>query len=212
MLVWNAKPSCDQPAFFRARLIRSPRIFRDLSAFTSGQVFRKEDYITTGYIHHFTLAERKSTGVASKNQVDRRSNSMGNQNTGTSGKSREIRIFNGLSGFLERVQTWLKLFYALMLAMLCAVLLSGCPWGGGGSDGSTDAQNALLLHENFELTRENSALRTEITKVKSREGYLVMSVGMSIFSAAILLCVGLACGMRIKKAVLAHEEKQVQND
>jgi len=85
---------------------------------------------------------------------------------------------------------------SLWVAVASIILLASC--GYDSSDKSSNIQ---------QLQQENQELRQQITQLEHREGYLVMSVWMAVVISIVLLCVGLAVGIKIKKAVIEHEER-----
>lgn len=94
-----------------------------------------------------------------------------------------------------------KLFHLVLLSIFSAVLLSvsGCG-SGGGSDNS--AYVSRLESENKSLHSENERLKKQVQK----DGYLLIATWLAGFSCVALFSVGLACGMKIKKSVLANEK------
>jgi hypothetical protein len=99
----------------------------------------------------------------------------------------------------------LKFFHLVLMGIFLSVLLglTGCGDGGGGYS-SSDYHR--LESENRSLQDKNSQLQKELDDCRNRNGYLFVSTWVAGFSCVALFCVGLACGWKIKKLVLANEK------
>lgn len=100
----------------------------------------------------------------------------------------------------------ITLIRSLIFAACMAILpLAGC---GGGDHQNPNSEIARLQKETKDLQTRIEKLQTDNGDLKHREGYFVMSIWLAVLTAFVLLCVGLACGIKIKKSILLHETKQ----
>jgi len=101
-----------------------------------------------------------------------------------------------------------KFIHALLLGVFVAILLTVCGCGDGGGNNSAyikqlQSENASLHSENDRLKNENEDLQNQIKE----NGYFRVATWIAIPSCFALFCIGLACGMKIKKFVLTNEKR-----
>jgi len=100
-----------------------------------------------------------------------------------------------------------------LVALGCAFLTS-CPGEQKSPDAILTAENSRLIAENSRLIAENTGLNKknedlhgENGRLKTRQGYLVLSTGVAGTTAVALFCVGLAVGIRIRRGISQNEPR-----
>jgi hypothetical protein len=81
----------------------------------------------------------------------------------------------------------------------------------GDMTGELRADKARLQKENDSLKQENAQLRMQIGETGTRNGYLVVATWVATVLAFVLLCVGLASGMKIRQSVTKNEARPEAN-
>jgi len=85
------------------------------------------------------------------------------------------------------------------------LVMSGCGDGGGGGGISSSDYNRVE-QENQSLKFQNDKLKKDLEDYKNKAGNLFISTWLAGFSAVALFCVGFACGVKVKKSILANEK------
>jgi hypothetical protein len=95
--------------------------------------------------------------------------------------------------------------YLAAIVICCLIAGSGC--GETSSKPRSDWQSARIA----QLEKEQTELRRKLDECEQQKGFLVLSAGGAVAGAVVLLCVGMASGMKLKRKVVEHETQEARN-
>ena len=110
----------------------------------------------------------------------------------------------------DRLTSSLWNLRAVGLPIAAAIMLSGCSGCSWFGQKPEDPELGRQRSEIARLNKKVADLNEEVRRLKTKEGYLWISTAMAATSAGVLLCVGLAFGMKIRKSVLKSHEGEAK--